>query len=47
LENFLDKIILKENISDSLKKLIELKNNFLEKIDLDSREKYRALAFKI
>jgi hypothetical protein len=47
LENLEEKLILKENIGADFKKLFELKKDFLEKIDLNSKEKYRALAFKI
>ncbi len=42
-----EKLILKEKIWINLGKLFEFKEIFLEKIDLENKEKYRALAFKI
>lgn len=41
-----EKIILKENIGKNLKNILEQKDKFLAKLDLQDKEKYKALAFK-
>jgi len=41
-----EKIILKENIGKNLKNILEQKDEFLAKLDLQDKEKYKALAFK-
>ncbi len=41
------KLILKEEIWENIKKIFEFKEKFLDKIQLQEKEKFRALSFKI
>ena len=47
LEKAKEKIILIEKIWENLKKIFDFKENFLEKIDLEEKEKFKALSFKL